>query len=185
MPLLNCGNVYNACVFPLLFFVRAHCLFIGMVKSLIHHFPADHHHYGRWQPENVHVAAEAAPFFRSLLSNVVFLILALTMHINVFKKNRSEKDFLFCIPFNALYPLKTERISDGKDENVEKSRCCYGATIHINTFRDIQMGFQLLRVLFSPYVYLCKHLSGYICILFRVLRSPHSNEGERELFVPS
>lgn len=42
---LNCGNVYNVRLFD---FVFSGIGFLVKVKSLIHHFQADHHHYGSY-----------------------------------------------------------------------------------------------------------------------------------------
>lgn len=49
-----------------------------------------------------------------------------------------KKGFSFFCIHSIFVPLKK---NDVERRNVEKSRCCYEPTIHINTFRDIQMGF--------------------------------------------
>lgn len=73
----------------------------------------------------------------------VLLILPTTMHINVlyfvlFSFFPVGKGFSFFCIHSIFVPLKKSGV---ERRNVEKSRCCYEPTIHINTFRDIQMGF--------------------------------------------
>lgn len=178
-----CNGVFSRCV--LCFLVR--------LKSLIHHFAADHHHYGRWKWESVS-RSKSHPFYFFVVASVVFLISTSTMHMNVFyicffSAWSIEKRFFLQHPFNTLWHWR-RLYRQWQVETWKNLDAVMRQRSTSTPSRDNQMGLSFLSFFFFSYSFsLCKHLSGYICILFRLVctrnRREQGRERERKLFVPS
>lgn len=103
-----------------------------------------------------------------------------------FARSIEKKVFFFLHPFNTLFHWR-RLYRQWKVETCKNLDAVMRQRSTSTPSRDIQMGFSFSSFFLSCLFSLCKHLSGYICILFRFVctrnRRREGRERENSLFL--